>query len=352
VKKFRLLNTSIALENLYGPTEGTIYASGFSLSKWSDKRNVPIGKPLQNTALYIFDRNLVPVPIGVPGELCIAGDGLARGYVNNPELTGEKFDHDLFDYQDYHDKYNRSHTSYKSYISKKIYKTGDLSRWLADGNIQFLGRIDHQVKIRGFRIELEEIKVQLLNHPLIKEAVVIAREEKEETNEEKYLCAYVVWKKAFNLSELNDYLARYLPYYMVPSFITPLEKIPLTTSGKVNRKALPEPGLKPGKEYTAPRNETEKKLVRIWSGVLARDPLHAAQLLSSIGIDDNFFQLGGHSLKATILVSQLHKELDVHIPLCRCPASGKERILCPIIGPKTVIYSPADGTHRCGLQYA
>ncbi len=295
VEKFRDLNRSIALENLYGPTECTVYASGFSIAQWSGEGSIPIGGPLPNTALYIFDRNFILVPVEVGGELCIAGHGVARGYLNNPELTAERFSSNSY----------KSYGSYRTYISKKIYKTGDLARWLADGNIEFLGRIDSQVKIRGVRIELGEIENRLLDHKEIKETVVI---DKEARDGDRYLCAYIVPEREGVEVELKDYLSCFMPDYMIPSYFVPLERIPLTPGGKIDRKALPGPGLKPADRMIAPRNRVEKKLLEIWAEVLGIDR-------DIISMDSNFFNLGGHSLKATIMISKVHKALDVKLSL-------------------------------------
>ncbi|HLP46705.1 MAG TPA: amino acid adenylation domain-containing protein, partial [Candidatus Kapabacteria bacterium] len=284
--------------HVYGPTETTVYATYYFIDNIENNAvTIPIGKPISNTTVYILDKYLTPVTIGVPGEIYIGGPGVARGYLNNPELTAERFI-----------KY-RSYGSYKTYIH---YKTGDLARWLPDGNIEFLGRIDHQVKLRGFRVELGEIENRLLKYPGIKGSLVLDREEK---NGDKYLCAYIVSIHENIIPGLREYLAKELPGYMIPSYFVQLEKFPLTPNGKIDRKALPKPELKSGDSYIAPRDEIEKKLVEIWSNVLGRDELHAVQLETSIGIDDNFFQLGGHSLKATILVSKIHKLFQVNIPL-------------------------------------
>ncbi|MCX6583774.1 MAG: amino acid adenylation domain-containing protein, partial [Candidatus Aminicenantes bacterium] len=293
VKRFRetlarFNNTTLI--NAYGPTESTVDVTYFQCAKNFD--TVPIGKPMANVRVYIVDKFGNLQPPGIGGELCIAGKGLARGYLNNPELTCEKF--------------NRS---YKTYI---LYKTGDLCKWLPDGNIEFLGRMDQQVKIRGFRVEPGEIEGRLLSYPGIKEAVVLVQEEEKG---DKYLCAYVVSDVENAISELREYLAMELPDYMIPAYFVPLEKIPLTSSGKVDRKALPKPGLKIGESYTAPRNEVEKKLVKLWSEILSRDALHASQLQTSLGIDDNFFHLGGHSLKATQLTARIHRTFNVKISL-------------------------------------
>ncbi|MCU0287155.1 MAG: amino acid adenylation domain-containing protein, partial [Acidobacteria bacterium] len=193
-----------------------------------------------------------------------------------------------------------------------IYKTGDLARWLTDGNVEYIGRIDHQVKIRGFRIELGEIESRLLKVSEIKEAVVVAL---ETGRDDKYLCAYFVSGRTYEISEFRETLAKELPDYMIPSYFMQLEKIPLTPNGKIDHRALPRPELKLTESYTAPRNKIEKKLVELWAELLGRDALHVSQLQTSIGIDDNFFQLGGHSLKATILVSKIHKEFNVKVPL-------------------------------------
>ncbi|NIM14229.1 MAG: non-ribosomal peptide synthetase, partial [Candidatus Aminicenantes bacterium] len=191
---------------------------------------------------------------------------------------------------------------------RRLYKTGDLARWLADGNIEFLGRIDYQVKIRGFRIELGEIESFLLKHGAIDEAAVIDRETERG---EKYLCAYMAPKsglKAPDIPQLREYLSRHLPSYMIPSYFVTLERLPLTTSGKVNLKALPEPQVKEGEKYLAPDNEIEAALVTIWSEVLVIPP-------EAISTEANFFELGGHSLKAAVMISKIHRELDVLVPL-------------------------------------
>jgi amino acid adenylation domain-containing protein len=295
VKAFQCSDTNVLLENLYGPTEAAVYASGYSLSDWNGKDDIPIGKPLDNIELYILDRQGNLVPLGVSGELYISGDGLARGYLNNPGLTAERFDDCSF---------YRSYKSYRTYI---FYKTGDLARWLPEGNIEFIGRIDQQVKIRGFRIEPGEIESQLLAHDEIKEAIVIAREDQQRIHQ--YLCAYFVPVRAEELSpeDLREYLSGRLPDYMIPSYFVQLEAIPLTPNGKVDREALPEMELKAGKGYAAPRDEIEKKLVEIWCEVLGIE--------EGIGIDDNFFKRGGHSLKATVMASRIHRELNKELPL-------------------------------------
>ncbi len=287
VREIGKISTDAIFVNLYGPTEAAIYATGYKLNCDDRYIKVPIGKPIANTKVYIVDKSSNLQPIGVAGELCIAGDGLARGYLNSPKLTAEKFVDNPF----------RQGT--------RMYRTGDLARWLPDGNIEFLGRIDHQVKIRGYRIELGEIENKLVEHGDIKETVVVA---KDDNSGGKYLCAYVAAEKMLTVTELREYLAKDLPDYMIPSYFMQMDKLPLTSNGKIDRKALPEPdnSVSTGTEYEAPRNEIEEKLVEIWKEVL---------YVEKIGINDSFFELGGHSLKATSLSAKIHKQLNVEVPL-------------------------------------
>ncbi|HEX3046203.1 MAG TPA: amino acid adenylation domain-containing protein [Bacillota bacterium] len=311
--------------HVYGPTESTVYATYYFVNEINKKRGtVPIGKPISNTQVYILDRNLNLTPIGAPGELCISGDGLARGYMNNPELTAEKFVPNPFIGGsdgipvEIAPPMEGIHETSLQESPQRIYRTGDLVRWLPDGNIEFLGRIDHQVKIRGYRIELGEIETRLLNHPSVKEAIIIVKEEQSSANMAgaisaaresksgaiggangegagvsgaKYLCAYFVAEQELSVPELREYLAQDLPDYMIPAFLIQLEKMPLTPNGKINQKALPEPAenVDSGVPYVAPRNESETKLVRIWQEVLK---------IEKIGVHDEFFVLGGDSLKA------------------------------------------------------
>jgi amino acid adenylation domain-containing protein len=281
-----------AVENLYGPTEAAVYASRYSLSSWNRKQAIPIGTPLKNVQLYIIDKYAALQPVGVSGELCIAGLGLARGYLNKPEPTAEKFISSPF----------TLHLS-------PLYKTGDMVRWLSDGNIEFLGRIDNQVKIRGFRIELEEIETHLLRHDSIKEAMVIDREDNQGQN---FLCAYIIAQEAApqppGYRELKEYLSGTLPDYMVPSYFVPVAEFPLTPSGKIDRKSLPSPTMLQGEDYIAPTNELEQKLVAAWAAVLNIDK-------KIIGIESNFFELGGHSISAVNLAAKIHKEFEVKVPL-------------------------------------
>jgi acyl carrier protein len=280
--------------NMYGPTEATIISAVLeitreSLTQFSSLASIPIGKAAGNTMLLILDKYRNVCPTNIAGELYIGGDGVARGYLNNPDLTAEKFIK------------NRSYRTYKTYIS---YKTGDLARRLPDGNIQFLGRMDQQIKIRGFRIELGEIEERLLKHNDIKEAVVIDR---LDNTGEKYLCAYIVPRGPGPL-ELRQYLLMTLPEYMVPAFFVQVERIPLTPNGKVDKKALPEPGARPESEYVAPATDKEREIAEIWRQVLG---------LEKVGINDNFFEAGGNSLKIIKLSAELKNRLGIEIPTAK-----------------------------------
>ncbi|MFH0341841.1 MAG: amino acid adenylation domain-containing protein, partial [Chromatiales bacterium] len=291
VEKFLSATPACRLINGYGPTENTTFTCCYSISQdakitWS----VPIGRPIANTQIYILDPHLNPVPIGVPGELCIGGAGLARGYLNRPELTAEKFIANPFSDEP----------------GARLYKTGDLARYLLDGNIEFLGRLDTQVKVRGFRIELGEIETVLNQHPGVKACAVLAR---EDAPGDKRLVAYVVGHKAPAQGELRDFLREKLPEYMLPSVFIVLDKLPVTPNGKLDRKALPAPDdSRPELEaaYVAPRTPTEETLAAIWAEVLK---------LEKIGIHDNFFDLGGHSLLATQVISRLRAAFAIDLPL-------------------------------------
>jgi amino acid adenylation domain-containing protein/non-ribosomal peptide synthase protein (TIGR01720 family) len=294
-----LKKNHVYLHNHYGPAEAHVVTT-LTMDPMEDIPELPfIGRPVSNTAIYIMDKVQHLQPVGIPGELWIAGVQVGKGYLNNPALTAERFIYPADNGQ--------------GTRGAHLYRTGDLARFMSDGNIEFLGRIDFQVKIRGFRIELGEIESQLLKHENVKEAVVIARPEE---SGDKSICAYIVPLSASPTSKtsptspakLRQYLAASLPDYMIPAYFIQLDQIPITPNGKVDRAALPRPEISAAEKYTAPGNEMEKKLVGIWSEVLnvARE---------SMGIDNNFFDLGGHSLKATILTSLIHKELDVKLPL-------------------------------------
>ncbi|NHN25907.1 amino acid adenylation domain-containing protein [Flavobacterium jejuense] len=284
VNRFKALKTTITLENIYGPTEATIYSSGYSTSNLKEAEKVPIGKPLDNIHLYVLDQGNNLQPIGVPGELCIGGKALARGYLHNSELTAAKFIH------------------VTGLPEERIYKTGDLVRWQQDGNIEYLGRIDNQVKIRGFRIELGDIESQLNKVQEVEQSAVVVKEKEGD----KYLVAYYQSDKEIDQTELKQHLLDKLPEYMVPSYYVYLKEFPLTSSGKLSRKDLPEPEIKRGNNYKAPSNAIEEKLVAIWSEVLKLDK-------EVISVDRSFFELGGHSLKAMVLVNKIAKELEIEL---------------------------------------
>ncbi|MCK4260648.1 MAG: amino acid adenylation domain-containing protein, partial [Halanaerobiales bacterium] len=296
VKNFfkRFKDCKFYITNIYGPTECCVDTTSYLIApeKLNSLNTIPIGKPIANEIVYILGKNLEILPVGVSGEIYISGEGIAKGYLNNPNLTTEKFIQNPF------------------ILGARMYRTGDLAKWLPDGNIEFLGRIDNQVKIRGYRIELGEIESQILNHKAIKEAIVIARVDK---NNSKFLCAYIVADKEVTVGELTpkelrEFLLKKLLKYMIPSYFVQLDKMPLTPNGKIDRKALPKPdgNIVIGTEYEAPRNQTEEKLVKIWSEILG---------VEKVGINDDFFELGGHSLKATVLTGKILKELNVEVPL-------------------------------------
>ncbi|MEC3841317.1 non-ribosomal peptide synthetase [Bacillus amyloliquefaciens] len=271
--------------NLYGPTEATIDVSYFECEEGDKHASVPIGRPISNIQLYIVQPESEHLqPLGVAGELCIAGDGLARGYLNRPELTAEKFADHPFE------------------AGKRMYRTGDLARWLPDGNIEYLGRIDHQVKIRGYRIELGEIETALLQLESVKEAIVIAIEEEGS----KQLCAYLTGDESFNTAQLKRHLLNKLPAYMIPAYFVQVEKMPITANGKIDRKALPAPeeNRVTGTEYAAPGTLIEKQLADIWKDILA---------LSEPGIKDDFFDAGGHSLKVLQLIHQINASMGINM---------------------------------------
>jgi amino acid adenylation domain-containing protein/non-ribosomal peptide synthase protein (TIGR01720 family) len=274
--------------NTYGPTEVSVNASCHKMDPdFSYQSSIPIGKPISNTSVYILNESLKLLPIGVVGEICVSGAGLARGYLNHPELTQKQFIENPF------------------HKGERLYRTGDLGRWLSDGNIEFIGRKDEQVKVRGYRIELGEIEQHLLQHPTVKAAAVITKPLKGT----KELVAYFVGDGEVNISELRHHLEGRLPDYMVPGYFVPMEKLPLTPNGKIDKSALPEPERQWSdlrKEYKEPRSELETQLAMIWQDVLG---------MERIGIHDNFFESGGHSLKAIRLISKIHKELGIEVSL-------------------------------------
>jgi len=272
--------------NLYGPSEDTTYSTYAGLERTQKSERVPIGNPVSNTRVYVLDERFSPVPVGVAGELYIGGAGLARGYLNQPGLTAERFLPDPF-----------SNTA-----GERLYRTGDLVRWRRDGALEFMGRTDHQVKIRGFRIEPGEIEAGLKKHAGVQDALVVAR---ADAAGGKRLVGYVVAAEGAVVEEgeLRRGLREMLPEYMVPASIMVLASWPLTPNGKIDRNALPEPEHR-SEGYRAPRTPEEEILSGLFADVLGRE---------RIGIDDNFFNLGGHSLMATLLVSRIRSAFNVKL---------------------------------------
>jgi amino acid adenylation domain-containing protein/non-ribosomal peptide synthase protein (TIGR01720 family) len=282
------------LLHMYGPTENCTYSTWHLVETVAEgARHIPIGRPIASTQAYILDQELRPLPVGVAGELYLGGEGLARNYHLQPELTAERF----------------VPHPYSSLAGERLYRTGDLARYSPDGSIEFLGRIDQQVKIRGFRIELGEIETVLATHDAVETAVVVAR---EDTPGEKRLVAYLVMhfeEGSVTTVELRDYLRERLPEYMVPANFVLLKKFPLTPNGKVDRRALPAPDatqLQSGAKFVAPRNPLEQALADIWRGLLG---------VERIGVHDNFFELGGHSLMATRVLSNVRRIFRMELPL-------------------------------------
>jgi amino acid adenylation domain-containing protein len=279
---------TIPMMNAYGPTECSDDVTHYPIyqAPGSDVVNLPIGRAVSNTQLYVLDPDLQPVPIGEVGELYVGGVGVGRGYLYNPMLTERAFiKHDLA-------------------TSARLYKTGDRARYLSDGNIEFLGRIDYQVKIRGFRIELGEIEAILAQHPHVRQVAVIDREDQPGNH---YLAAYLVPSQAVSARELRDFLSQKLPHYMVPSAFVCLDSLPLTPNGKIDRRGLPVPEMElSSPHYIAPQTPTQTLLAQLWAEVLN---------LKQVGIEDHFFDLGGHSLLATQVVSRVRSQLQIELSL-------------------------------------
>ncbi|MCY7861808.1 lichenysin non-ribosomal peptide synthetase LicA [Bacillus haynesii] len=276
------------LLHMYGPSESTVFTTYHPVNEVpDDAQAIPIGKPVSNTEVLILDSFGNVQPAGVAGELCVSGDGLVRGYFNRPELTAEKF------------------TTHPFKTGEKIYRTGDMARWLADGCLEFIGRIDHQVKIRGQRIELGEIEHHLLTHDMVQEAAVLAV---DSGAGDQMISAYFTADQALSSEELRRHAAEGLPGYMIPSVFMQLDELPLTGNGKVDRRALPEPDIAQAaqKEYTAPRSRTEAQLADLWQEVLN---------VPKIGVHDNFFELGGHSLIGMTLIARIQQEMNVDLQL-------------------------------------
>ena len=291
VRAVLLCNPPKRLLHVYGPTENTTFSTWYEVKQVSDGKTVPIGKPIANSTLFILGPEMQPVPIGVPGEIYVGGDGLAVGYWERPDLTAEKFVRNPF----------------SADPAARLYRTGDVGRFDTEGNVEFVGRIDHQIKLRGFRIELGEIEALLTRHPKVSNAVTMLR---EDMPGEKRLVAYLIPKgDEPSGAELKAYLKEHLPEYMVPAAIVVMQKFPLTPNEKIDRKALPAPEQnRPDLDRTflAPRDAIEQQLAKIWEKVLGVQP---------IGVADNFFDLGGHSLLAVRVFSQIEKTLGKKLPL-------------------------------------
>lgn len=310
IKNWPLLYPQTKLVNMFGITETTVHVTYKEITRQEIDFNInSIGRPIPGLSTYVMDSDLRLLPVGAFGELFVGGQGVSRGYLNQPELTAGKF------LPDYNRSY-KSNESYKSCFLEKIYRSGDLVRVTDDLELEYAGRIDHQVQVRGFRVELGEIETHLLRYPGIKEALALAFGQ----GEEQFICAYLVMAdrsrpgeeigpiKIPEVKELRSYLAERLPAYMIPNYFVGLEKIPLTANGKIDRRALPEPTAAAAVGCIAPRSEVEKKLVQVWSEVLGIAP-------DKIGIDADFFEIGGHSLNAAVLISRVHQECGVKVPL-------------------------------------
>ncbi len=315
--------------NAYGPTEASVCATIAQCSQ--DDLIVTIGKAIANVQIYILDAFLQPVPVGVSGELYIGGVGVARGYLNRPELTAERFIPNPFDppLTPLKKGGDKSYETFKKGVEQpsKLYKTGDLARYLPDGNIEYLGRIDNQVKIRGFRIELGEIEAVLSQCPDVQNTAVIVR---EDTPGDKRLVAYVVLTSDSQIttSELRQFLANQLPAYLVPNTFVILDDLPLTPSGKCDRRSLPIPDDQTRKNIPkiGPRNLVELQLDQIWSEILG---------INDIGIQENFFELGGHSLLAVSLINRIEQKLDKRLPLTSLFQNGTIASLAKLLAQET-----------------
>ncbi len=283
INKVRHRCPNLSLYNIYGPTENTTFSTFYEI-RHDFSQPIPIGKPISNSTAYIIDKNGGLAPIGVPGELCVGGDGVAKGYLNRPDLTSEAF------------------VSHPVQPEEKIYKTGDLAHWSPDGSIGYISRIDRQFKIRGKRIEPAEIEARLTEIDGIREAAVIVSDEGQEAT----LCAYYTGAHAEERA-IQSLLARSLPDYMIPQYVMKLDRMPLTANGKVDRRGSPAPERKKtSSKAVPPRNWVERELIDIWTPILGRREL---------GIQDDFFELGGHSLKALQVIHQLKTRRQMDVPI-------------------------------------
>jgi amino acid adenylation domain-containing protein len=287
IKKIRSIYPDLQLINGYGPTENTTFSLTWPITQVNEEGLIPIGSPLNNRTAYVLDAVGGLCPIGIPGEICLGGAGVSRGYLNASELTNEKFVNDI----------------YSTAPNARLYKTGDIGRWLADGTIEYLGRKDDQVQIRGYRIELGEIENVLLQSGLVQQAVVLARADQQGN---KRLTAYVTIAGEYDREALQKHLQTRLPEYMVPRQWVQLKSFPLTSNGKIDKQALPDAELLGQNAYEAPQTDTEIKLATIWQELLA---------IEKVGIHDNFFELGGHSLLGMRVVHYIERELAVSVPI-------------------------------------
>ena len=288
LKSWKMKYPKTRLINMYGITETTVHVTYKEIMEKEINSNISnIGRPIPTLTAYIMDKNLKLMPIGVPGEICVGGEGVCRGYLDRPELNREKFVENPY------------------VPGERLYRSGDLASFLSNGEMQYLGRIDHQVKIRGHRIELGEIENHLLKHSAVKEAVVLA---KENTDGVKYLCAYLVENREITVNEIRQCLLKELPEYMIPAYFVKLDTVPLTSNGKVDRKALPDPdgSIDTGEEYMAAENEIEGKLVQIWQEALKVD---------RVGVNDNFFSIGGDSIKAISLLNAMNQVMKSNLQI-------------------------------------
>lgn len=285
VERWFKLCPEIAIVNAYGPAEASDDVTQVTINEIPKyNNNISIGYPLNNVSIYITDDNMNLCPIGVVGEICVSGICVGRGYINNEEKTNESFIIDPFN------------------ENSRLYKTGDLGKWFPDGKIGFVGRKDYQVKVRGFRIELGEVESIFSTINGIKDVIVVTKEDDFKNN---YLCAYYVAEKEISIEEIKEHLSKYMPKYMIPSYFIKMDRLPLLSNGKVNRKELPNPSFEEKEKYAPPETNTEKKLLDIWKMVID---------IPTIGINDNFFSIGGHSLKAAKLASIISKEFNITMP--------------------------------------
>jgi acyl-coenzyme A synthetase/AMP-(fatty) acid ligase len=303
---FQYNNTELI--NLYGPTEATVDVSYYRCNVESGETVVPIGKPISNTQLYILDPSLKLCPVGVRGELCISGVGLSRGYLSNEKLTAEKF------------------VAHPYIKGGKLYRTGDLAYWQEDGNIVYLGRIDNQVKLRGYRIELGEVENRLGSHAQVSEAVVVVQED----GEDKFLVGYYVSAYDIPVAELRMHLSTTLPDYMIPGYFIRLDQMPLTVSGKADRRKLPPPRMESEESLITPSNEIEETLTEIWSKILKLER-------TQIGTNINFFSIGGYSLNAISAIYLIYEELNYEMSLMEFFNNPTIKQMAECIGKNAVI---------------